>query len=242
MKNLSRISIVGLFLTACGGSDGPSFGPETDPTPAQQTAIMSTSEQLATLAMADVQGAAAGGAAISFAVSAQTLIELSATARRAPGQPSPENSPPLASLGAALPSVQLLECAVVSTNSIVWDHCTEQDGTTIDGMISWSPGHVEIDLHATVTSGGAEATFSLVGSMTVSASAIQSDMTVTLSYSGNGVNFNETIHTEVDVQLSNGCVTSGTVTVTATGSGTGSRSGAVQVVWSGCNAFRVRRG
>lgn len=240
MSKLSHISIVAVFLSACG-SDGPSFGPETDPTPAQQTAIMSTSEQLATLAMADAQGAAAGAAAISFAVNAQTLIELSSTARRAPGQPGAEASP-LAALGGALRSAQLLECAVISADSIVWDHCTEQDGTTIDGMISWSPGHVEIDLHATATSGDVHATFSLVGSMTVSASAIQSDMTVTLSYSGNGINFNETIHTQVDIQLTNGCITSGTITVTASGSGTGSRSGAVQVVWSGCNAFRVRKG
>jgi hypothetical protein len=78
--------------------------------------------------------------------------------------------------------------------------------------------------------------------MTVSASAIQSDMTVMLSFSGNGVSFSETIQTKIDVQLASGCVTSGTLTVTATGSGAGSRNGAVQVVWSGCNTFRVRKG
>jgi len=241
MKKLSHVIMVGLFLGACG-SDGPSFGPEADPTPAQQTTIMSTSEALSTLAMADVQGQAAGVAAIGFALGAQTLIDASSTARSAQRPIDAEMPAPLESLSATLRRVQRLDCAAASPNSIVWDHCTEQDGTTIDGMISWSPGHVEVDLHITVTSEDLHGTYSLVGSMTVSASAIQSDMTVMLSFSGNGVSFSETIQTKIDVQLSNSCVTSGTLTVTATGSGTGSRSGAVQVVWSGCNMFRVRKG
>lgn len=241
MKKLSHVIMVGLFLGACG-SDGPSFGPAADPTPAQQTTIMSTSEALSTLAMADVQGQAAGVAAISFALGAQTLIDASSTARSAQRPIDAEMPTPLESLSATLRRVPRLDCAVASPNGIVWDHCTEQDGTTIDGMISWSPGHVEVDLHVTVASEDLHGTYSLVGSMTVSASAIQSDMTVMLSFSGNGVSFSETIQTKIDVQLSNGCVTSGTLTVTATGSGTGSRSGAVQVVWSGCNTFRVRKG
>ncbi len=235
MSKLSHISIVAVFLSACG-SDGPSFGPAADPTPAQQTVIMSTSRQLATLAMVDVQGAAAGTAAIGFALNAQSLIGTNSTARQTRGVPGPE------AVLSALRGPQRVDCAVIQANSIVWDHCTEQDGTTIDGTISWSPGHVDVDLHVTVMSGGVQGTFSVVGSMTVSASEIQSDMTVMLSYSGNGVSFNETIHTQIDVQLNDGCVSGGTMTVTASGSGTGARNGAVQVVWSGCNMFRVRVG
>lgn len=238
MTKFSHITMVGLVLCACG-SDGPSFGPAADPTPAQQTAIMSTSQQLSTLAMADTQGAAAGAAAISFALGAQALIDSSATARALPDQTTARAS---RSLITALREPPRLDCAVVTANSIVWNHCSEQDGTTMDGMISWSAGHVDIDLQATTTAGDVHGAFSMAGAMTVSSSAIQSDMTVTLSYSGNGFNFNEKIQTQIDIQIASGCISSGTITVTATGTGTGARNAAVQVVWSGCNTFRVRRG
>jgi hypothetical protein len=239
MKKLFHISIASLILTACG-SDGPNFGPETEPTPAQQTVINSTAQHLGTLAMADVEGEAAGAAALEFAFDAQALIDTGSSARQVPRLPGAAQLAPTAM---PVPDLaQLLDCPVVGSNSIVWNHCTDNNGTTIDGMISWSPGHVDVDLHIAASSQGLQATYSLVGSMTVSAAAIQADMTIMLSYSGNGVNFTETVHTQIDVQITNGCVSSGTLTVTASGSGAGSRSGAVQIVWSGCNAFRVRRG
>jgi len=76
--------------------------------------------------------------------------------------------------------------------------------------------------------------------MTVSATAIKGDMTFSGSATVNGTKFTESVHTEIDVQIAQGCITSGTLTVTVSGSGTGAVNGAVQVVWTGCHAFKVR--
>jgi hypothetical protein len=217
MRNLICITMVGWVLSACGGSDAPNFGPETDPTPGQRSAIMSTSQDLAVLARADVQGQQAAGAAISFAFTAQGLPELSSVAR----------------------AMALADCGVVGPNSVVWHHCTDSNGYTIDGTLSWSTGHVDVDIRVTST-GSFAFDYSFTGSMTTSATAIEGDMTVAYSITSDGMTYSESFRTQIDVQLIAGCISSGTLTVTATGSGPGARSGAVQVIWTGCNAFRVR--
>lgn len=227
MRNRFCISVVGLVLSACGGDSGPSFGPETDPTPTQQTAISSTAEQLALIANANAQGEAAAGAALDFAFTAQTLIGPTTAARVLPGLPR---------LG-----VDADACEVIGPSSVVWNHCTES-GVTIDGMISWSTGHVDVDIHAAGTSGSVTVDYSLTGSVTVSATAVHGDMTVSLDASNGSASYSQKVQTQIDVQIANGCISSGTLTVTATGSGSGTRTGAVQVIWSGCNMFRVRNG
>jgi predicted small lipoprotein YifL len=241
MKSLFHISMISLALAACG-SDGPNFGPEKDPTPAEQSTINSTAQNLQLIAQADVEGQETAGAALAFAFNAQSLLDDGTAVRTVPGLRDvarlvPDLVPALLSPGAA----PFDDCAVVGTNSVVWNHCQDSSGYVIDGMISWSPGHVDVDLHISGTSSGYELTYSFVGSITVSSSAIDGDMTVSLSYTGGGTSASETIRTQIDVQIANNCVSSGTLTVTASGSGAGSRNAAVQVVWTGCNMFRVRR-
>ena len=227
MRNLICISMVGWVLSACSGSDAPNFGPETEPTAGQRSAITSTSQDLALLARADVQGQQAGSAAISFAFIAQGLLADGTTARSLP------------ELSGAARAMALTDCGVVGPNSVVWNHCTDSNGYTIDGTLSWSPGHVDVDLHVTSTQSLAF-TYSFTGSMTTSATAIDGDMTVAYSITSGGTTYSESIRSQIDVQLINGCISNGTLTVTETGSGPGTRSGAVQVIWTGCNAFRVR--
>lgn len=227
MRNRFCISVMGLVLSACGGDSGPSFGPESDPTPAQQSAISSTAQQLALIANANAQGEAAAGAALDFAFTAQALIGPTAAAITMPG---------VSGLGA-----QADGCEVIGPSSVVWNHCTS-NGVTIDGMISWSTGHVDVDIHAAGTSGTVTVDYSLTGSVTVSATAVQGDMTVSLDASNGSASYSQKVQTQIDVQIANGCISSGTLTVTATGSGNGTRTGAVQVIWSGCNMFRVRNG
>ncbi|TMQ06299.1 MAG: hypothetical protein E6J90_46700 [Deltaproteobacteria bacterium] len=237
MKILCHV-MAGLILIACGGSDGPNFGPETDPTPAQQAAISSTAQDLALMAMADAQGQAAGGAAIGFAFGAQALIANGTAASLSPGLPGAAQIAPAI---AALRQAQLVDCEVITSNSIVWNHCTDPDGGfTIDGMMSWSPGHVDIDLQLAGSAQGLQFASSLKGSVTATSSSIKADMTISATVTGNGNNASETLRTQVDVELTSGCISSGTLTITATGSGTGSRNAALQVIWTGCNAFRVR--
>jgi hypothetical protein len=230
MRNRFCISVVGLVLSACGGDSGPSFGPEADPTPAQQSAISSTAQQLALIANANAQGEAAAGAALDFAFSAQELISPSVAARTMPGLSE------LLRLGGEADG-----CEVIGPSSVVWNHCTS-NGVTIDGMISWSAGHVDVDIHAAGSSGSVTVDYSLTGSVTVSATAVQGDMTVSLDASNGSASYSQKVQTQIDVQIANGCISSGTLTVTATGSGSGTRTGAVQVIWSGCNMFRVRNG
>lgn len=235
MRNLLGTSLVVLALTAC--SDGPSFGPETDPTPTQQGAILAAASDLAALSMADTQGDTAGTAAFAFAFSAQGVLVTD------PGTTSPGASglEQVVARVASAPGQALPDgCEVVGTSSVVWNHCTDSNGTTMDGMISWSPGHVEVDLQATGDTGGLQFAYSISGSIATSGSAIQGELTVSINASGSGISFSEMLHSQIDVQLTDGCVSGGTLTVTASGSGTGARNAAVQVIWSACNMFRVR--
>src|ERR1043165_3872815 len=180
MKSLFHISMISLALAACG-SDGPNFGPEKDPTPAEQSTINSSAQNLQLIAKADVEGQQTAGAALAFAISAQSLLDSGTAARTVPGLPDGAPVvPALLSPGAA----PLADCAVVGPNSVVWDHCQDSSGYEIDGMISWSPGHVDVDLHVSGTSSGYQLTYSFVGSITVSSSAIDGDLTVSLSYTG----------------------------------------------------------
>jgi hypothetical protein len=231
--------LVGLILTACGGGSDPNFGPETDPTPAQKSAISSTAQDLALISMADAQGQAAGGAAIGFAFEAAELLLPTggATARALP------DAAKIAPAISAIRQAQLIDCEVVSPTSIVWNHCTDSSsGFTIDGMMSWGPGHVDVDLHISGNEQGTQITVSLKGSVTVSPSSIKGDLTISANLSGGGNSASQTLRTQIDVELANGCVSSGTLTVTASGSGQGSVNAAVQVIWTGCNMFRVRNG
>jgi hypothetical protein len=65
-------------------------------------------------------------------------------------------------------------------------------------------------------------------------------MTLAVTVTTGTTTASENVHWNVDVQLAQGCVTSGTLTVTLSGSGNGAQNGAVQVIWTGCHVFRVR--
>lgn len=239
MKTLVHVSVVGLLLAACGGDGGPNLGPETDPTPTQKAAISSTAQDLALIAMADAQGQAAGAAALGFAFEATALLVPTTTTsgRALPGVEK------FAAAVSAVRQAQLVDCEVISSNSIVWNHCTDAStGFTIDGTMSWGPGHVDVDVHVTGSEQGTQLAVSLKGSVTVSSSSIKGDMTISASETGGGSSASETLRSQIDVTLANGCVSSGTLTVTASGSGPGTINAAVQVIWTGCNVFRVRNG
>ncbi|HET7502048.1 MAG TPA: hypothetical protein VFK02_13620 [Kofleriaceae bacterium] len=240
MKRLFQISIASLLLTACGG-DGPSFGPPTTPTPTQQDAITSTEDGLVTLAAVDVNGPAAGAAALVLVETAQLLFEPAGASGLGGAGGIARVAPRLPGAEAMLQRALLAECPVMNANSIVWDACI-QDGITFDGQISWGTGHVDVDLHIFGSLDGVSLDYTLNSSMTVSASAITGDMTVKVSASANGMQITETLHSEIDVTVADGCITSGTFTATASGSGTGSVSGAVQIVWTGCHMAQVRKG
>src|SRR5690348_12416649 len=122
-----HIQVACLFLTACG-SEGPSFGPEIAPTQAQTTAIETIQQSLGTFARTDLTGAQSEAAAFYFAFAGQSLLAGSAM----PGA----LAPPELALAA--------DCAVTTDHSITWHQCTDRNGYTIDGMISWSPGHVDV--------------------------------------------------------------------------------------------------
>jgi len=222
------LSIACTVLLACGGSDKPNFGPETDATPAQQAAITSAEQGFGQLALADTQGAAAGTAALGLATNSLLLFQPKSSGAIA--APSSVIDPDvLAALGAAAQA----DCAVVSSNSITWHQCMES-GYTFDGAISWRPGHVDVSLRLTGTAQTGSFDYALDGSLSVSAVAIQSDMTMSVSATVGANHVSETVHSQVDVTIASGCITSGS------GSGTGAVNGAVEVIWTACHAFRVR--
>ena len=239
MRSFFNVTIAGLMLAACGGDAAPNLGAETAPTPAQQTAITTTEDSLTELAAPDTEGAALAATAVDFATSELLLIApgSGASSVRGPSVAGPIEPRVMSALRRA----PFDDCAVVSANSIVWHQCMDS-GFTIDGMISWSTGHVDVDVHVFGSSESVTFDYKLAGSMTVSTSAIQGDMTLAVSASSGTSSGSEMIHSQIDVQITAGCISSGTLTVTASGSGTGSRSGAVQVVWTGCHMFRVRNG
>ena len=246
MKGLVHVCLASLFVAACG-SDGPNFGPETTPTAAQQSGVSSTESSLVVLAAADTQGAATAGASFGLATSSLLLIAPNSNARA--GQDRPIAWPIdgvldhalgnalRGALGATGPRAD--DCAVVGPTSVVWSNCTEQ-GFTIDGTVSWGPGHVEVDVKINGAVQGFTFEYSFAGNMTVSTTAIEGDMTFSGSVTANGATYTESVHSEIDIQVAQGCITSGTLTVTVSGSGSGSVNGAVQVVWTGCHAFKVR--
>jgi len=201
---------------------------------AQQSGVTSTESSLVVLAGADTQGAATAGAAFGLATSSLLLISPS-TARTAE-RPIPWSLDQRV-FSATGPLAD--DCAVVGPASVVWTNCMEE-GFTIDGKVTWGPGHVEVDVKINGAIQGITFDYEIAGNMTVSATAIKGDMTFSGSATVNGTKFTESVHTEIDVQIAQGCITSGTLTVTVSGSGTGAVNGAVQVVWTGCHAFKVR--
>jgi hypothetical protein len=239
-----------LFVAACG-SDGPSFGPETTPTAAQQSGVSSTESSLGVLAAADTPGAATAGAAFGLATSSLLLIAPNSSARAGRDRPIawPVDGVLDRAVGRAVGRAiggapgatgpMADDCAVVGPTSVVWSNCTEE-GFTIDGTVSWGPGHVEVDVTINGVVQGFTFEYSFAGNMTVSTTAIEGDMTFSGSVTANGVKYTESVHSQVDVQIAQGCITSGTLTVTVSGSGNGSVNGAVQIVWTGCHAFKVR--
>jgi hypothetical protein len=235
MTRLVHVCIASLLLSACG-SDEPNFGPETEPTAAQSTGISATEQSLIVLAAADTQGPATASAALGLATSSLLLITSDQSQRASIGRD--DAWPPNIKRLAALPAL-LEDCAVVTSNTVVWTNCT-QSGFTINGMVSWSPGHVEVDIQIDGTIQGFTFHYGLTGGMTVTETSIQGDMTLTGNASGSGISFNQTVRSQIDIQFNDECVTGGTLTVTVSGSGTGAKNGAVQVIWTGCHAFRVR--
>ena len=231
MTRLVHVCIASLLLSACG-SDTPDFGPETDATPAQSTGITATEQSLIVFASADTQGPATANAALGLASSSLLLIASDQSERASIARD--DAWPPIRRLNALLE-----DCAVVTSNTVVWTNCT-QSGFTINGMVSWNPGHVEVDIQIDGTIQGFTFHYGLSGGMTVTETSVEGDMTLTGSASGSGVSFNQTIRSQIDIQFTDECITNGTLTVTVSGSGTGSKNGAVQVIWTGCHAFRVR--
>jgi hypothetical protein len=235
--------MIGAGLTGCGGG-GPNFGPETAATPTQETAITATEGSLTTLATVDTDGSAAAGAAFELVGNAGLLI----------ATPAARTLREIAAIR-AFPALDLRtpsvlrqappsDCEVITDTSVTWNHCTEE-GFTIDGKISWTPGHVDMSVHLTGAEQGVSISYKLDGSMTASASAIQGNMTLAVSATSGTQSASLNVHWDIDVQIAQGCITSGTLTVDLSGSGTGpggggSVNGAVQVIWTGCHAFRVR--
>jgi hypothetical protein len=235
MTRLVHVCIASLLLSACG-SDTPDFGPETEPTPAQSTGITATEQSLIVFASADTQGPATASAALGLATSSLLLIASDQSGRAGIGQD--DEWPPVKRL-AALPGAMLEDCAVVTSNTVVWTNCT-QSGFTINGMVSWNPGHVGVEIQIDGTIQGFTFHYGLTGGITVTDTSVQGDMTLTGNASGSGVSFNQTVRSQIDIQFDDECITDGTLTVTVSGSGTGAKNGAVQVIWTGCHAFRVR--
>jgi hypothetical protein len=223
MEQLFRIAMIGCVLSACS-DEGTNFGPESSPTPAQQSAITMNMDYLSQIASADVPGESAATAALGFAFGAPALLGIESVARAVPGLPAAADG-----------------CAVLTDHSVTWTHCRDGD-TTIDGTMSWGPGHVDMNIGATAIVGASQLRYGFVGSMTASDTAIDADMTVSFSITGGGSTASDMIRTLVDVELAAGCIDSGTLTVIEMGTGTGTRNRAIQVVWSGCNMFRVRNG
>ena len=235
MTRLVHVCIASLLLSACG-SETPEFGPETEPTPTQSTGITATEQSLITFAAADTQGSATASAALGLASSSLLLIASDQSQRVGIG--GDDSWPPIRRL-AALPGALLEDCAVVTSNTVVWTNCT-QSGFTINGMVSWNPGHVEIEMQIDGTIQGFTFHYELSGGITVTATSVEGDMTLTGNASGRGISFSQTVKSEIDIQFDDECITGGTLTVTVSGSGSGAKNGAVQVIWTRCHAFRVR--
>jgi hypothetical protein len=239
MQQLVRIGMIAMAVSACGGNDGPSFGPAISPTPTQQVAITSSTQYLSQIANASVSGQVAASAAIDFAFAAPALLGVDST-----GQIIPDLYRIQVSIDDITTMVLQLAadaCQVVTDHSVTWNQC-QDNNATIDGTMSWSPGHVEIDLHAASNSPSLALDYDFSGSMTVSDAAIQSDMTVSYTATTGSQTVSDAIRSQLDVQLASGCIYRGTLTVTETGTGTGTHDRAVQVVWIGCNLFKVRNG
>src|SRR5262249_54383313 len=109
-------------------------------------------------------------------------------------------------------------CQVVTDHDVTWNHCQDNDAT-IDGTLSWSSGHIDIDVHATATTASANVDYSFSGSMTVSDAALQADMTIAFTATSGGQTVTNTLHSQLDVQLATGCIYRGTLTVTLASSG-----------------------
>src|SRR5256885_21856 len=144
MKGLVHVCLASLLVAACG-SDGPNFGPEATPSAAQQSGITSTEQSLVVLASADTQGAATAGAAFGLATSSLLLITPSSSARAGQDRPFAWPVDQVVDRVFSITGAMADDCAVVGPTSVVWSNCTEQ-GFTIDGTVSWGPGHVEVDV------------------------------------------------------------------------------------------------
>jgi hypothetical protein len=239
MKQLVRIGLIAMAVSACGGSDGPNFGPAISPTPTQQAAITSSMQYLSQIANASVEGQVAASAAIDFAFAAPALVGVDSTGQIIPDLYRVEVS--IGDLATLVLQLAADGCQVVTDHSVTWNQC-QDDNATIDGTMSWSPGHVEVDLHATSNIPSLALDYEFSGSMTVSDAAIQSDMTVSYTATSGAQTVSDAIRSQLDVELASGCIYRGTMTLTETGSGSGAHNGAVQVVWIGCNLFKVRNG
>lgn len=239
MQQLVRIGMIAMAVSACGGSDGPNFGPAIAPTPTQQAAITSSTQYLSQIANASVEGQVAASAAIDFAFAAPALLGVDATGQIIPDLYRIQVS--IDDIATSVLQATADACQVVTDHSVTWNQC-QDNNATIDGSMSWSPGHVEIDLHATSNSPSLALDYEFSGSMTVSDAAIQSDMTVSYTATSGGQTVTDAIRSQLDVQLASGCIYRGTLTVTETASGSGAHDRAVQVVWIGCNLFKVRNG
>jgi hypothetical protein len=239
MKRLFQISLASLLLTACG--DGPNLGPAMAPTQIQQDAINQTEGGLVALAKVDVNGPAAAEAAILLPDAATLLFEPAGGASLGGPGLTLHGDARMPGAEAVVRTALLADCLVMNPDSIVWDQCIE-DGITIDGAIHWGPGHVDVDLHIFGSISGISLDETMNSSLAVSASAIEGEMTLRASGTGGGRQLSETLHTEIDVQVADGCITTGTFTATASGSGAGTVNGAVQIVWSSCQMALIRKG
>jgi hypothetical protein len=218
------------MLIGCGNDSAPSFGPETAPTAAQQSAITTMQRTLTQIAAANIEGPAAGAAAIAFAFSAQALVTSTDETRSIPRMIAPPMPSPAG------------DCVVTTETSIAWQHCTDSSGYTTDGSISWGPGQValELEVQPTSPSQGYALSYALLGSMMVSPSRIQGDMGFSIHVSQPGNTTSWTARSQIDVELEAGCISHGTLTVRASGSNV--PDSAVQAIWVGCDVARVRNG
>lgn len=241
MNQLVRITMIAVLVSACGDSTGPKFGPLTAPTPAQQTAIAASSHNLSLIANATTDGQAAASAAINFALTAPSLLPDDSSARTLTEISGLAIE--IEDLAAMVLLFTVDDCQVMTDHSVTWNHCVDGD-TTVDGTMSWSAGHVDVDVHATATSQSLTLDYAFSGSLTVSDAAIQGDMMVSFTATTGGQTVSDAIHTQLDVELASGCIYRGTLTVTETetSSANGAHNRAVQVVWIGCNSFQVRNG
>lgn len=240
------LGIASLLFVACGGGGGstspPSFGPETVPGQDQQTAITTAETDLIQLATVDINngGPSVGFAALELALTLPGVITPDASSTPVQGHAGVAVvDPRIPAVMQVLGRASVDPCVVVTSGRIVFDKCT-QDGIAIDGTISWGTGMVEVDIHASGLVDDVTADVTITAAMKVSASAIAGDITVDASANTPSGSASETLHSQIDVQVAQSCISSGTLTVTGSGSGAGAVNGSVQVVWKGCHVARVR--